>query len=96
MSHHTIVYIFHFISIIKSSALFCPRNFESRRIAFYLIGSPKGIRTPVSAVRGRCPRPLDDRAILAAGLGLEPRQGDPESPVLPLHHPAVIKTRILY
>ena len=25
-----------------------------------LIGVPKGIRTPVSSVKGRCPRPLDD------------------------------------
>ena len=25
-----------------------------------LDGVPKGIRTPVTAVRGRCPRPLDD------------------------------------
>ena len=25
------------------------------------IGIPKGIRTPVTAVKGRCPRPLDDR-----------------------------------
>jgi hypothetical protein len=25
-----------------------------------LIGVPKGIRTPVTAVKGRCPRPLDD------------------------------------
>ena len=24
------------------------------------IGVPKGIRTPVTAVKGRCPRPLDD------------------------------------
>ena len=24
-------------------------------------GVPKGIRTPVTAVKGRCPRPLDDR-----------------------------------
>ncbi len=24
-------------------------------------GIPKGIRTPVTAVKGRCPRPLDDR-----------------------------------
>ena len=23
-------------------------------------GIPKGIRTPVTAVKGRCPRPLDD------------------------------------
>ncbi len=25
-----------------------------------LNGVPKGIRTPVTAVKGRCPRPLDD------------------------------------
>ena len=25
-----------------------------------LSGVPKGIRTPVTAVKGRCPRPLDD------------------------------------
>jgi hypothetical protein len=24
-------------------------------------GVPKGIRTPVTAVKGQCPRPLDDR-----------------------------------
>ena len=28
--------------------------------AFVLFGVPKGIRTPVTAVKGRCPRPLDD------------------------------------
>ena len=27
-------------------------------IGFY--GVPKGIRTPVAAVKGQCPRPLDD------------------------------------
>ena len=27
---------------------------------FVSIGVPKGIRTPVTAVKGRCPRPLDD------------------------------------
>ena len=25
-----------------------------------MIGVPTGIRTPVAAVKGRCPRPLDD------------------------------------
>jgi hypothetical protein len=25
-----------------------------------MFGVPKGIRTPVTAVKGRCPRPLDD------------------------------------
>ena len=35
----------------------------SRLLIFHLkitIGVPKGIRTPVTAVKGRCPRPLDD------------------------------------
>ena len=27
------------------------------------IGVPTGIRTPVTAVKGRCPRPLDDRDV---------------------------------
>ena len=26
------------------------------------LSSPKGIRTPVASVKGRCPRPLDDGA----------------------------------
>ena len=26
-------------------------------------GVPTGIRTPVTAVKGRCPRPLDDRNV---------------------------------
>ena len=30
------------------------------RRAFLDAGVPKGIRTPVTAVKGRCPRPLDD------------------------------------
>ncbi len=28
--------------------------------AFFVYGVPKGVRTPVLAVKGRCPRPLDD------------------------------------
>jgi hypothetical protein len=28
------------------------------------IGVPKGIRTPVAAVKGQCPRPLDDGDII--------------------------------
>ncbi len=30
----------------------------NRHIARY--GVPKGVRTPVTAVKGQCPRPLDD------------------------------------
>ena len=30
-------------------------------LGFLEFGVPTGIRTPVTAVKGRCPRPLDDR-----------------------------------
>ena len=30
-------------------------------------GVPKGIRTPVTAVKGRCPRPLDDGDLVNGG-----------------------------
>src|SRR5690606_8989765 len=30
------------------------------RRAFFFVGVPTGIRTPVSTVKGWCPRPLDD------------------------------------
>ena len=47
---------------------FCPKQcFESYLGRFYNVlqyGSPKGIRIPVLAVKGRCPRPLDDGTIL--------------------------------
>ncbi len=32
------------------------------------IGVPTGIRTPVTAVKGRCPRPLDDRDVEDGGI----------------------------
>jgi hypothetical protein len=32
-------------------------------------GVPKGIRTPVTAVKGRCPRPLDDGDTEYVSLG---------------------------
>ena len=48
-----------------------------------LIGSPNGIRTRVTAVRGRRPRPLDDRAAKTPRHGLEPRFPEPESGALP-------------
>jgi hypothetical protein len=36
-----------------------------------MYGVPKGIRTPVTAVKGRCPRPLDDgdAGQIKVGLG---------------------------
>ncbi len=30
------------------------------KTGFFKYGVPKGIRTPVAAVKGQCPRPLDD------------------------------------
>jgi hypothetical protein len=62
-----------------------------------IIGVPKGIRTPVAAVKGRCPRPLDDgdKAVATQHLkrpGTEinrptaPRR--PASQSLPLFGPA--------
>ena len=32
-------------------------------------GVPTGIRTPVTAVKGRCPRPLDDGDHVTASVG---------------------------
>lgn len=34
----------------------------------FLFGDPRGIRTPVTAVKGRCPGPLDDGVIISDGL----------------------------
>ena len=58
-------------------AIYCTRSRPLRalgrlRLAFavlFRIGVPKGIRTPVTAVKGRCPRPLDDGDVAAAGHG---------------------------
>ncbi len=36
------------------------------------IGVPTGIRTPVTAVKGRCPRPLDDGDKMVRPEGFEP------------------------
>ena len=40
--------------------------------AFCEYGVPTGIRTPVTAVKGRCPRPLDDGDNLVELSGIEP------------------------
>ena len=57
-------------------------------LKFY--GSPKGNRTPVFAVRGRYPRPLDDGTVLAGGEGFEPSLTGPEPAVLPLNDPPAL------
>lgn len=56
-------------------------------LSFY-IGSPYGIRTRVTALRGRRPEPLDERASLVADPGFEPGYPDSESGVLPLDESA--------
>ena len=33
---------------------------EKLRLHIKQYGVPKGVRTPVTAVKGQCPRPLDD------------------------------------
>ena len=57
-------------------------------------GSPDRIRTGVTGLRGRRPRPLDDGAnkaesyrTLARGEGLEPSTTGPEPAVLPITPP---------
>ncbi len=35
-------------------------RFEIHPDRIFYIGVPAGIRTPVTGVKGRCPRPLDD------------------------------------
>ncbi len=40
-------------------------------------GVPRGIRTPVTAVKGRCPRPLDDGDRSLFGGGKRTRTADP-------------------
>jgi hypothetical protein len=55
-------------------APFCPkivRNCNKNRSILAVLpmkrrGDPNGIRTRVTAVKGRCPRPLDDRVTEAA------------------------------
>ena len=37
------------------------------RLMHFKNGIPKGIRTPVTAVKGRCPRPLDDGDVSRSG-----------------------------
>ena len=36
----------------------------SKLLSPYSYGDPKGIRTPVAAVKGQCPRPLDDGVLI--------------------------------
>ena len=44
---------------------------ESDESFIQFFSSPKGIRTPVASVKGRCPRPLDDGAMNVIGRSFE-------------------------
>jgi hypothetical protein len=46
----------------------CGANQYVRHIASHTLDTPKGIRTPVASVKGRCPRPLDDGGEAAGTL----------------------------
>ncbi len=41
---------------------------ESPDLPMKISGDPNGIRTRVTAVKGRCPRPLDDRVVRARAI----------------------------
>ena len=47
-----------------------PIGIPLKNKSFLEIGVPTGIRTPVAAVRGRCPRPLDDGDVFGARSAL--------------------------
>ena len=66
-----------------------PNNFDLPPIAESLsrIGVPNGIRTRVGAVKGRCPRPLDD------GDGWA---GEPGEPGRDRTYDQLVKSQLLY
>jgi hypothetical protein len=50
-------------------------------------GVPRGIRTPVAAVKGRCPRPLDDGDVVSdvpVREMVEPGGIEPPTSTMPL------------
>src|SRR5262244_3108564 len=66
---------------LSGDALMVPPGFEifldttARHEAHDLRGVPMGIRTPVTAVKGRCPRPLDDGDLKTVYVRLLPEAG---------------------
>ena len=47
-------------------------RFYRYSVKFLDFGGPSGIRTRVAALKGLCPRPLDDGTLLVNRAGLEP------------------------
>ena len=60
--------LFHKKKLPIRGAFFMERDEISSRS----LSSPKGIRTPVASVKGRCPRPLDDGAKNVLGKFAQP------------------------
>ena len=62
-------------------------------------GVPKGIRTPVAAVKGRCPRPLDDGDVESTGCldpGLEKTGGARRDRTADLYNAIVALSQLSY
>ena len=53
------------------------------------IGTPYRIRTGVAAVKGQCPRPLDEGCILAPVERIELPSWVLETPILPLYYTGI-------
>ncbi len=51
------------LSIFQNLIIYFYHSMAKPAEALAKAGVPKGSRTPVSAVKGRCPRPLDDRDV---------------------------------
>ena len=52
---------------------------SSRRMTLWQQTDPEGIRTPVAAVKGRCPGPLDDGAVDSGRLEIKPPRNERQS-----------------
>ena len=58
--------------LTSSHLVLLHKNNRHRKNGIGYSGDPDEIRTRVTAVKGRCLRPLDHRAILVAVIGFEP------------------------
>gem|GEM_PF-6535781 len=58
--------------MVNFSGFVMPYSYAINAItSFYHGGDPNGIRTRVTAVKGRCPRPLDDRVKRPPNIGID-------------------------
>ena len=57
---------------MANSSAFAMQNYDAVSLRDYEGDDPNGIRTRVTAVKGRCPGPLDDRVAKTGNIGIEP------------------------